>query len=165
MIGEQSVVEVTAGSDYEIDDRDENDENSHDDNSNDDNDRAVFPLLHGGDVRAALVLRIDGIADVVSVSTPAGSASIAATGAAPASGPSYVLADVEMGVTAELVRGRMTMRDLLSITPGAVIDLDRPAGAPVDVLVNGTLIARGEVVVVDEEFGIRISELVPEPSR
>jgi flagellar motor switch protein FliN/FliY len=58
----------------------------------------------------------------------------------------------------------MTMRELLSITPGAVIDLDRAAGAPVDVLVNGTLIARGEVVVVDEEFGIRISELVPQPA-
>jgi flagellar motor switch protein FliN/FliY len=71
-----------------------------------------------------------------------------------------VLADVEMGVTAELGRCRMTVRELLSITPGAVIDLDRAAGAPVDVLVNGTLIARGEVVVVDEEFGIRISELV-----
>jgi flagellar motor switch protein FliN/FliY len=74
-----------------------------------------------------------------------------------------LLADVEMGVTAELGRCRMTMRELLAITPGAVIDLDRTAGAPVDVLVNGTLIARGEVVVVDEEFGIRISELVPQP--
>ena len=77
---------------------------------------------------------------------------------------SYVLADVEMGVTAELGRCRMTVRELLSITPGAVIDLDRAAGAPVDVLVNGTLIARGEVVVIDEEFGIRISELVPQPA-
>jgi flagellar motor switch protein FliN/FliY len=71
-----------------------------------------------------------------------------------------VLADVEMGVTAELGRCRMSVRELLSITPGAVIDLDRPAGAPVDVLVNGKLIARGEVVVIDEEFGIRISEIL-----
>src|SRR5262249_44405725 len=70
---------------------------------------------------------------------------------------------VEMGVTAELGRCRMTVRELLSITPGALIDLDRPAGAPVDVLVNGTLIARGEVVVIDEEFGIRISELGSQP--
>ena len=75
-----------------------------------------------------------------------------------------MLADVEMGVTAELGRCRMTVRELLSITPGAVIDLDRAAGAPVDVLVNGTLIARGEVVVIDEEFGIRISELIPQPA-
>jgi flagellar motor switch protein FliN/FliY len=71
-----------------------------------------------------------------------------------------VLADVEMGVTAELGRCHMTVRELLSLTPGAVIDLDRAAGAPVDVLVNGTLIARGEVVVIDEEFGIRISEIL-----
>jgi flagellar motor switch protein FliN/FliY len=54
----------------------------------------------------------------------------------------------------------MPVRELLSIIPGSVIELDRAAGSPVDVLVNGTLIARGEVVVVDEEFGIRISEIV-----
>ncbi len=71
-----------------------------------------------------------------------------------------LLHDVEMGVTAELGRKRMTVRDLLSLTPGAVIELDRAAGSPVDVLVNGTLIARGEVVVIDEEFGIRIAEIV-----
>ena len=78
--------------------------------------------------------------------------------------PLSLLHDVEMGVTAELGRRRMTVRDLLSLTPGAVIELDRAAGSPVDVLVNGTLIARGEVVVIDEEFGIRISEIVaPDP--
>jgi flagellar motor switch protein FliN len=71
-----------------------------------------------------------------------------------------LLHDVEMGVTAELGRRRMTVRDLLSLTPGAVIELDRAAGSPVDVLVNGHLIARGEVVVIDEEFGIRIAEIV-----
>ncbi len=74
--------------------------------------------------------------------------------------PLSLLHDVEMGVTAELGRRRMSVRDLLSLTPGAVIELDRAAGSPVDVLVNGTLIARGEVVVIDEEFGIRISEIV-----
>ena len=74
--------------------------------------------------------------------------------------PMSLLHDVEMGVTAELGRTRMTVRDLLSLTPGAVVELDRAAGSPVDVLVNGTLIARGEVVVIDEEYGIRISEIV-----
>ncbi len=74
--------------------------------------------------------------------------------------PLSLLHDVEMGVTAELGRRRMSVRDLLSLTPGAVIELDRAADSPVDVLVNGTLIARGEVVVIDEEFGIRISEIV-----
>jgi len=74
--------------------------------------------------------------------------------------PLSLLHDVEMGVTAELGRTRMTVRDLLSLAPGAVVELDRAAGSPVDVLVNGTLIARGEVVVIDEEYGIRISEIV-----
>ena len=71
-----------------------------------------------------------------------------------------LLADVEMGVTAELGRTRMTVRDLLALTPGSVVELDRLAGSPVDVLVNGTLVARGEVVVIDEEFGVRISEII-----
>lgn len=71
-----------------------------------------------------------------------------------------LLRDVELGVTAELGRRRMVVRDLLALTPGTVIELDRAAGAPIDVLVNGTLIARGEVVVIDEEFGIRITEIV-----
>lgn len=71
-----------------------------------------------------------------------------------------LLRDVEMEVTAELGRTRMTVRELLSLTPGSVVELDRAAGSPADLLVNGTLIARGEVVVVDEEYGIRITELV-----
>ena len=71
-----------------------------------------------------------------------------------------LLGDVEMGVTAELGRTRMTVRDLLNLSPGAVVELDRVAGSPVDLLVNGTLIARGEVVVVDDEFGVRISEII-----
>ena len=74
--------------------------------------------------------------------------------------PLDLLADVEMQVTAELGRTRMTVRDLLALTPGSVVELDRLAGSPVDVLVNGTLVARGEVVVIDEEFGVRISEII-----
>jgi flagellar motor switch protein FliN/FliY len=71
-----------------------------------------------------------------------------------------LLHDVEMEVTAELGRTRMSVRDLLTLTPGAVIELDRAAGGPADLLVNGRLIARGEVVVIDENFGIRITEIV-----
>jgi flagellar motor switch protein FliN len=71
-----------------------------------------------------------------------------------------LLQGVEMGVTVELGRTRMVVRDLLALAPGSVIELDRTAGSPVDVRVNGTLIARGEVVVVDEEFGVRISEII-----
>jgi flagellar motor switch protein FliN/FliY len=72
-----------------------------------------------------------------------------------------LLHDVEMEITAELGRTRLSVRDLLSMAPGAVIELDRVAGGPTDLLVNGRLIARGEVVVIDENFGIRITEIVP----
>jgi flagellar motor switch protein FliN len=128
-------------------------------------DLAVFPLLDGSDLLGCLVLRVvsaQSSATAAPTSTGNNTAPNGADNAAASA--SYVLADVEMGVTAELGRCRMTVRELLSITPGAVIDLDRAAGAPVDVLVNGTLIARGEVVVIDEEFGIRISELIPQPA-
>ncbi len=74
--------------------------------------------------------------------------------------PVSMLADVEMGVTVELGRARLTVAEILSLTIGSVVELDRIAGSPVDVLVNGTLIARGEVVVVDEEFGVRVSEVI-----
>jgi flagellar motor switch protein FliN/FliY len=71
-----------------------------------------------------------------------------------------MLHGVDMEVTVELGRTRMTVRDLLAMTPGAVLELDRAAGSPADLLVNGRLIARGEVVVVDEDFGLRVTEIV-----
>ena len=77
--------------------------------------------------------------------------------------PMALLSDVELGVTAELGRTRLTVKDVLSLTPGSIIELDRSAGAPVDVVVNGTLIARGEVVVIDEEFGVRITQIMGMP--
>lgn len=73
-----------------------------------------------------------------------------------------MLHGVDMEVTVELGRTRMTVRDLLALSPGAVLELDRAAGSPADLLVNGRLIARGEVVVVDEDFGLRITEVLDE---
>jgi flagellar motor switch protein FliN/FliY len=78
-------------------------------------------------------------------------------------GPLSVLSDVEMVVTAELGRTTMPMRELLGLTPGMVVEIDRAAGSPIDLLVNGRRIASGEVVVIDEEFGIRITEICPTP--
>jgi flagellar motor switch protein FliN/FliY len=75
-----------------------------------------------------------------------------------------MLHGVDMEVTVELGRTRMTVRDLLALTPGAVLELDRAAGSPADLLVNGRLIARGEVVVVDEDFGLRVTEIIDESS-
>jgi flagellar motor switch protein FliN/FliY len=68
--------------------------------------------------------------------------------------------NVEMALTVELGRTRMTVRDVLSIEPGAVIELDRSAGAPADVLLNGRLIAHGEIVVVDQDYAVRITRIL-----
>lgn len=74
--------------------------------------------------------------------------------------PISLLSDVDMQVTVELGRTKLPVRELLSLQPGMVVELDRQAGAPIDVLVNGHLIARGEVVVLDEQFGLRITEII-----
>lgn len=71
-----------------------------------------------------------------------------------------LLRDLLMEVTVHVGRIRMTISELLSLTPGAVLELDRAAGSPADLLVNGTLLARGEIVIVEEDFGIRITEIV-----
>ena len=71
-----------------------------------------------------------------------------------------LLRDVEMTLSVELGRTSMPVRDLLSLAPGSVIELDRAAGAPADLMVNGRLLARGEIVVVDEDYGLRITEIV-----
>ncbi len=71
-----------------------------------------------------------------------------------------LLAEVQVELAVELGRVKLPLRDLLSLAPGAVLELDRSADAPVDVLVNGCLVARGEVVVIDGEFGVRITAVL-----
>ena len=71
-----------------------------------------------------------------------------------------LLLDVTLPVSVELGRTKMTIKEVLATCPGTVIELDRAAGEPVDVLVSGKVIGRGEVVVVEEKFGVRISELM-----
>ncbi len=71
-----------------------------------------------------------------------------------------VLMNVSLAVSAELGRCSLRLGDLLKLGSGAVVELDRRAGAPIDLLVNGRLIARGEIVAVDERFGVRITEVV-----
>lgn len=71
-----------------------------------------------------------------------------------------LLMDVPLRVTVELGRTRMSVRQVLELQTGSVVELDRMAGEPVDVMVNDRLMARGEVVVVDDKFGIRITEIV-----
>ncbi len=63
-------------------------------------------------------------------------------------------------VTLEVGRTRLAVRDLLQLTHGAILELDRLAGEPLDVLVNGVCVARGEVVVVNDRFGVRLTEVI-----
>lgn len=72
-----------------------------------------------------------------------------------------MLMDVTLQLAVELGRTRMSVRQVLDLQKGSVVELNRMAGDPVDVFVNDHLIARGEVVVVDDKFGIRVTELVP----
>jgi flagellar motor switch protein FliN/FliY len=76
-----------------------------------------------------------------------------------------LLLDVPMEITVELGRSRMTIQELLALSPGSVIELDKLAGEPLDVLVNDRLIARGEAVVVNDKFGIRITDIVSRAER
>lgn len=71
-----------------------------------------------------------------------------------------VLLDVPLAISVELGRARCFVRDLISLSAGSVVELDKAAGDTVDILVNGKLFARGEVVVIDENFGVRIQEIV-----
>jgi flagellar motor switch protein FliN len=70
------------------------------------------------------------------------------------------LSAVPVDLSVELGRARMTVGETLELRPGSIISLDRMAGEPMDLLVNGTAIARGEVVVIDEQFGLRVTEVV-----
>jgi flagellar motor switch protein FliN/FliY len=73
--------------------------------------------------------------------------------------------DIPLEVTVELGQVKMPIRDVLSLSSGSIVELDRVAGEPVDLLVNGKLLARGEVVVIDDNFGIRITEIVSPADR
>ena len=70
------------------------------------------------------------------------------------------LHDVPVELAVEIGRTRMTIGETLALGPGSIVSLNRLAGEPVDLLVNGRPIARGEVVVVDEEFGLRVTEIL-----
>jgi flagellar motor switch protein FliN/FliY len=88
----------------------------------------------------------------------------ATTVAPPAAGELERLNDVTVEVSVEIGRTRMTLGEALALGPGAVIGLHRLAGEPVDLLVNGRVIARGEVVVLDEEFGLRVTDVSGNPA-
>ena len=76
-----------------------------------------------------------------------------------------VILDVPVTLSMEVGRTRIPIRNLLQLNQGSVVELDRAAGEPLDVYVNGTLIAHGEVVVVNEKFGIRLTDVISPQER
>lgn len=71
-----------------------------------------------------------------------------------------LIMDVPLNVTVELGRTSKSISEILDFAPGTIIELERIAGEPIDVLVNGKFVAKGEVVVIEESFGVRITEII-----
>ncbi|MGE0081071.1 MAG: flagellar motor switch protein FliN [Thiohalomonadaceae bacterium] len=76
-----------------------------------------------------------------------------------------VILDIPVTISMEIGRTRISIRNLLQLNQGSVVELDRLAGEPLDVMVNGTLIAHGEVVVVNEKYGIRLTDVISAAER
>jgi flagellar motor switch protein FliN/FliY len=76
-----------------------------------------------------------------------------------------MLLDVPLRVTVELGGARLTIRELLQLGHGSVVELDKPGGEPLDIKVNGKPIARGEAVIVNEKFGVRLTQIVSPTTR
>ena len=76
-----------------------------------------------------------------------------------------VVLDVSVTLSMEVGRARIPIRNLLQLNPGSVVELERAAGEPLDIYVNGTLIAHGEVVVINERFGVRLTDVVSPTER
>ena len=108
---------------------------------------AMAEQADGGDVQAAELenLRDEG--------TPGGEPNIEA------------VLDIPVTLAVEIGRSRISIRNLLQLNQGSVVELERLAGEPLDVLVNGTLVAHGEVVVVNEKFGIRLTDVISAKER
>jgi flagellar motor switch protein FliN/FliY len=75
-----------------------------------------------------------------------------------------LLMNVPLQVTAELGKCKMPVSDILKLGTGSIVELDRLAGGPVDLLVNNKLVARGEVIAIDDNFGVRVTELIQKPA-
>ena len=73
--------------------------------------------------------------------------------------------DIPLEVTVELGRTRLLIRDILDLSAGSIIELDKIAGEPVDLFANGMLVARGEVIVIDDNFGVRVTEIITAKER
>jgi flagellar motor switch protein FliN/FliY len=112
---------------------------------------SINALLEGSMTQAPVNIPEPEISEPASSSSPSGFTSNSAIN---------MLMDVNLLFTVELGRTQMPVKHVLELQKGSVVELDRVAGEPVDVFVNEHLMARGEVVVVDDKFGVRITELI-----
>ncbi len=96
---------------------------------------------------------------------PASFANFSATGAGTAGNDLSMILDIPVQLTVELGRTRIPIKHILQLAQGSVVELETMAGEPMDVLVNGYLIAQGEVVVVNDKFGIRLTDIVTPSER
>lgn len=100
------------------------------------------------------------------VAKAAGEVSAAAAGAAPKQGQTLdFILDVTLQVTVEVGRARMTIQDLLQLGQGSVVELEKLAGEPLDIYINGKAVARGEAVIVNEKFGVRLTDIISPEDR
>ena len=115
------------------------------------------------------------MAEQASTDTPAAGAGVQAANIFPSFGGAGgsgnmmneldMILDIPVQITVELGRTKITIKNLLQLAHGSVVELDAMAGEPMDVLVNGTLIAQGEVVVVNDKFGIRLTDIITPSER
>jgi len=116
----------------------------------------------GAEPTAEEAVKSEPIEQETPAAAPAAPAPAAPAAAAPISVPKQIdaLAGVQMEVTIEIGRTRLPVGELLQLQPGQVLELDREVGAPLDMYINGTLLARGEVVVLEDHFGFRVTAVV-----
>jgi flagellar motor switch protein FliN/FliY len=105
------------------------------------------------------------LADAAPQMTPAAFANFAPSAAPNAGNDISMILDIPVQLTVELGRTRIPIKNILQLAQGSVVELDAMAGEPMDVLVNGFLIAQGEVVVVNDKFGIRLTDIVTPSER
>ncbi|MGM0541616.1 MAG: flagellar motor switch protein FliN [Pseudomonadota bacterium] len=114
---------------------------------------------------AALSEQADASADAESISSAAFDELAADRGDSKNRVDLDVLLDIPVTLQLEIGRAKVSIRNLLSYTQGSVVEMDRLAGEPLDLLVNGTLIAHGEVVVINDKFGVRLTDVVSPQDR
>lgn len=126
---------------------------------------AIFPPMEPGDAAAGLAAngRTATSAAMDAADQDEGGVPGAMADGSPAN--LDLILDVDLTITVELGRARKRIRDVVALAPGSVVELDRLAGEAVDVLVNGKPVARGEVVVIGENFGVRITDIIGSSQR